>query len=120
MSAGKLWPVVAADPDWLMTALLDDLLQNARDPPAGKAGIHLQTQTLSRMRTCRIEQAKSPATADRIGQEAQCPLLIRETHRRERFSHLYRPLASAAFPRQSRFLVNTEYPLGVHRRLVAQ
>ena len=91
--ARQLRPVVAANR--LRHAPLSyDLFQHSRHSPAGKARVHLQRQTLSRIRVHHAKHPDRSSTRHRIVHEIQGPFLIRccPCHQRLSLPHAMLPL----------------------------
>ena len=113
MPTRQLRPVVAAD-RFRLAALGHDRIQHSRDSPAGKAGIHFQSQTLPRVRIHHTQHPDRPSALHRIMHKIQRPLLVRRGPRQQRLS-----LAHAMFPflptnHQPCLPIHPMHPLVVH------
>ena len=74
MTTGQFWFVVAANR--LRLATLCNLVQHARHATAGKAGVDLQREALSRIRIHHVQHPDRPARSNRIVRKIQCPFPV--------------------------------------------
>ena len=75
MTTGQFGAVVAANRLRLATSR-DDLVQHARHPSAGEAGVYLQSEALSRIRIHHAQHPDRPAGSNRIVRKIQGPFLV--------------------------------------------
>ncbi len=111
--AGQFRSVVATDRQ-RRSALGHDLLQHPCHPPALKAGVHFQRQTLA---CARVHHAQHPDPAPalhRIVHEVQRPLLVRCRARRQRPSLPHAVFTPLPPDRQARLPVHPIHSFVVH------